>query len=118
MLKKLKKALNSLNNINEVLSCLNELVAIKEKANQTGFENYHHLFSNERDIDALKRTITILTILRTDETESNNATFIFIPENDSITEFGYMTKNQFSNLLKKYCYNKKAINFLADMLES
>lgn len=42
---------------------------------------------------------------------------IFIPENDVISENGYMTMNEIVDLLRKYKTNPDAIQFIADMLE-
>lgn len=41
----------------------------------------------------------------------------FIPENDVISENGYMTINEIVVLLRKYKTNPDAIQFIADMLE-
>ena len=41
----------------------------------------------------------------------------FIPENDVISENGYMTLNEIVDLLRKYKTNPDAIQFIADMLE-
>lgn len=41
----------------------------------------------------------------------------FIPENDVISENGYMTMNEIVDLLRKYKTNPDAIQFIADMLE-
>lgn len=43
--------------------------------------------------------------------------FIFIPENDIISEKGYITRNEYAELFRKYSDNSNAIKFLADMLE-
>ncbi|SKA98304.1 hypothetical protein SAMN05443428_12819 [Caloramator quimbayensis] len=42
---------------------------------------------------------------------------IYIPENKIIPEKGYFSKNDFVNLLRKYCKNSNVVYFLADMLE-
>lgn len=41
----------------------------------------------------------------------------FIPENDVISENGYMTINEIVILLRKYKANPHVIQFIADMLE-
>lgn len=43
--------------------------------------------------------------------------FCLIVSNDIIPEFGYLTRNEFADLMRKYSKNSEAIQFLSDMLE-
>lgn len=41
----------------------------------------------------------------------------YIPKNNVVTEWEYLTLNQIVDLLRKYRDNPEAIQFIADMLE-